>query len=408
MQELFKKSVTTIKMTEVKGGYFKEDFSMINKKAVIFLIISILFTVTINTVLAQETLTYTKIKKDISVNMTIVSASMSEDGRYLAFLDNEGTIYIYNPDTGGIIKKWLAYSKEDEGVSGDRWDYDLKHAKGAILLSPKGNYVISQAGKSKIVKLFSLSDKNESNPGAVEFKLPDQVSCFAFSPNEELIAFGTRGFDAGNTVFVYNTKTSNKLWDIQQSAPKIEPPKSQRLGPQGERPVFSVTEQIIKTLAFNNDGALLASGSTDGSILVWESKTGKAISKFLFSGKKIYANLFSKDSKKIFYCSNEFITGSNGIITSIITSGGVIQISDGEIIYFDDTYAQPSKMITANNEDMVIIDKDSGGGIVVWSTKTGKQIEFEMDKVIDFVSGYFVSCKENKDGQTIISINKIN
>jgi len=55
----------------------------------------------------------------------------------------------------------------------------------------------------------------------------------------------------------------------------------------------------ITSLAFSPDGEVVAAGTEGGTVVLWETETGKEIKKTRLSDREIKALLFTQDSKKL-------------------------------------------------------------------------------------------------------------
>jgi WD40 repeat protein len=77
------------------------------------------------------------------------------------------------------------------------------------------------------------------------------------------------------------------------------------------------TDQI-KSISINHDGSLLASGSLDNSIIIWETKTGRLVKKINLGIKEI-AHIEFENFK-----NNVICTGANGGLNIIDFKGTII------------------------------------------------------------------------------------
>jgi WD40 repeat protein len=204
-------------------------------------------------------------------DLYIVNATMSPDGRFIAVgTSDTDSIYIWDASTGELLDtikvdtapfvqfspdgQWLAYDWSSKAV--DIWDtntqmriYRLEgeHRFGHFVFSPDGSTLAITTHKPSAI-LYGLSD------GEViyEFEHPEieETRSIAYSPNGELLAIG-------------RVDGIILLWDISS----------------GE--VYRILDghgDIVSSLDFSPDGALLASASFNEEIIIlWDVVSGQQI-----------------------------------------------------------------------------------------------------------------------------------
>jgi WD40 repeat protein len=180
---------------------------------------------------------------------------------------------IASADRNGRVTIWNASSRERVAAVEDEVNNDS--SSRGLQYSPDGKWLLT-AG------LDSLHLRN-SQSGQIVKNIPtEQVIDIAFSPNSETVAF--------------SEITRIVLWNIALESPKVVLQNS----------------RMLRNIAYNKDGSLLASNVNDGrdkTITLWDTATGASIVTLsdLHARSEVFA--FSTDGTK-------FAAGSNdGTIT---------------------------------------------------------------------------------------------
>lgn len=171
-------------------------------------------------------------------NQPIKSMSVSPDGKMLASVTDEGTVYIWDINSGIVIKTLLV----------DYEGYDGYESEQNIVWSPDGKTIAICSGP--IVDLYAVGTWESIE--SIE-ELSDSFSCIAWSPNSRTIVLGTI---AG-------------VINIQ------EPGRVRLLRYEGH-------DEKINTISLSPNGKLLASGSDDLTIKIWHTENGRL--NFSFEG----------------------------------------------------------------------------------------------------------------------------
>lgn len=278
----------------------------------------------------------------------IKCVAFSADGKTLA---SAGYSYDDKTRWAGEIKLW--------DVATGRERVTLKGQTGAtfVAFSPDGKTLVSggyyaapdQTDEARVINELKLWDVMSGEERAVfEGRLKDQLySAFAFSPDGKLLAMGS---DDGI-----------RIWDVNQRA---EPLRVKGLAP--------------KVLAFSPDGKVLVMGTSrpgtaefDQLLALWEVKlvdarTGKELLSFKGSGDDAYINsvVFSADGKLL-------AAGS---------SDGVIRLWDlattrkEKTIRDESSYSIGRVNSIALSPDHKILASGNGNGVItLWDAETGRQ-----------------------------------
>lgn len=193
-------------------------------------------------------------------NNEAFSVAFSPTGDIAASSAWDGSIILWNPETGEALSEPLTDISPDEGSSfrsNDIW---------SIAFSPDGQLLASGRGGGDIL----IWDVATQQPVGQPFDAhANTVMAVAISPDGELLASG-----GGDWLI--------RLWEMDTGEPVGEP-------------LAGHTDAVI-SLAFSPDGHTLASGGWDGTIHLWDVATGQAIGQSIVAGSSIMSSVtFSPD-----------------------------------------------------------------------------------------------------------------
>ncbi|WP_335111229.1 serine/threonine-protein kinase [Nostoc sp.] len=201
-------------------------------------------------------------------SQAVKSVTFSPDGQILATASDDKTIKLWQVETLEEICTLLGHS----------------HAVKSVAFSPDGQ-ILASGSWDKTIKLWDV------NTGTEIITITGhqlQVNSVAFSPQGQLLA--SASYD--RTI---------RLWQI----PVLE-------GSQRElqnRPCYSLLSTLsghawaVLTVAFSPDGQILATGSDDNTIKLWEVNTGQLICTLVGHSWSVVAVAFTADGETLLSAS---------------------------------------------------------------------------------------------------------
>ncbi len=253
----------------------------------------------------------------------------------------------------------------------------------SIVWSRDGNYLFIGTYEKGLAiydvvhkKLFPLVGNNAN------------VSSLAISPDGKTLGVGLA--DDG----------SIRLWTIENIHPVYE-----------LQTIFPAHQEAVNVLAFSPDGKLIASGSDDGKVFVWDVKTGKMIKKFeegivlglVFSpdGKTLIAGLSIKEEFNIWSTDtwelqNTFSGDQTyGLAISadgnkIVSAGGGIHeanlwdVKTGKLLFKFEKNTEGMALAVSYDPSGKLVALGGGGDTVfLWDISNGSLV-WELNTTLDF------------------------
>ncbi len=221
-------------------------------------------------------------------------------------------------------------------------DISQRQLQNFIAMASQG--AISADGKvvavaNPIKSVITVQDaSNGQELHAFPFKGFGEIA--TFSPNGKILAFGTREFQKGSEVTLWNIDTGKEI---------------QR---------FKAGTQRIKGLSFSPDGKWLAAGSQDKSVLIWETDTGR----------QLYRTEHEEPVQAV-----TFSTSGKLLAIATRTKISLHQASDGKEVLSLPTYTHSvvkmafspdgNRLATGSSE----AESGRGGGMKLWDVATGRE-----------------------------------
>ncbi|WGV26407.1 protein kinase domain-containing protein [Halotia branconii] len=200
-------------------------------------------------------------------SQSVTSVAFSPDGKTLATASDDKTIKLWNLNTFHEIVTLCGHS----------------HAVKSIAFSPDGQILASGSWDKKVI----LWDINTNTEIYTLTKHQLQVSSVAFSPQGKLLA--TASFD--RTIHLWQLTTQKSEGQFQNH------PCCTLLGS-----LLGHTRAVL-TIAFSPDGKILATGSDDNTIKLWEVSTGQLITTLSGHSWSVVAIAFTADGETVISAS---------------------------------------------------------------------------------------------------------
>ncbi|MEH2205144.1 MAG: serine/threonine-protein kinase [Nostoc sp.] len=198
-------------------------------------------------------------------SQAVKSVAFSPDGQILATASDDKTIKLWQVETLKEICTLLGHS----------------HAVKSVAFSPDGQ-ILASGSWDKTIKLWDVNTGTEIST-ITGHQL--QVNSVAFSPQGQFLA--SASYD--RTI---------RLWQIESSQRELQ-----------NRPCYSLLSTLsghawaVLTVAFSPDGKILATGSDDNTIKLWEVNTGQLICTLVGHSWSVVAVAFTADGETLLSAS---------------------------------------------------------------------------------------------------------
>ena len=276
--------------------------------------------------------------------ISLTAAGFSPDGKTLANGGTDGTVGLWDVNTGHWIRSQL--SSQSGKVLSVAFSHDSE--------------TLASGGADGTIQLWNLPELTMSG-GLLNTNF-GPVSSVAFSPDGATLAgAGTGGIG---------------LWNVTKTRPAVR--LDNNLGP-----VFSV--------AFSHDSGTVASGSTDGTIRLWDVVTRRLIVRRTGQSDRVASVAFSPYAGTLASGSVDGVrlwnvaTGQRTGFLPISQGGGVVSVA----------FSPHGDALASGNAD---------GTIRLWDLRTRKQI----GRPLGGHGGGVLSLAFSSDGKTLTSASATN
>lgn len=240
-----------------------------------------------------------KLIHNIEGNPYIQAVAYTPDGQTLISAGHQSTINLVNPQTGKYIKKLT----------------QLEHDIESLAVSPDGE-ILATGENTGIIKLWEIKT------GALYETLisPDcqpwhGVDALAFSSDGQFLVSSSEVWDLKRNKRLYNF-TPEAIWahsiaispDCQSFAVTGDMDKTAKLLNVRTGQIirqFKGHLKSLRALAFHPNGQIIASGSKDGRIKLWNIHTGHSIQTLSGHSKVVTNLIFTRNGQTLISASQD-------------------------------------------------------------------------------------------------------
>lgn len=245
----------------------------------------------------------------------------------------------------------------------------------SIAFSPDGKILASDSGGLHTIKILNWQTGQELRTiGALSLgqsNLAQTVAIFStfvvgHSNEIQSIVFSPDG----KILASGSADNTIKIWDVKKG-----------------KEIRTITGHSagVESVAFDPDGKILASGSHDKTTKIWEWRTGEELCTLRGHGDSVKAVAFSPDGQTLATCSRDSTIG----IWDVKTSREIHTLTGHSVVVFSVAFHPDGKTLASGSGDKTI---------KLWDVKTGKEL-----CILKGHSKSVYSVAFSPDGQTLAS-----
>lgn len=201
------------------------------------------------------------------------------------------------------------------------------------------------------------------------------VNSIAFSPNGESLAMGL----IDNTAKLWNASDGALLKTLGDPLKEVTYMAS-----------FLAVSGGITSVAFSPDGKLFASGSSDGTVDLWQISDGSLVRTWKNPSGRVTAVFFSPDGKTFFSGS-----GSGNVYMVQVADGTQLRAYSGGHVIVDAAISADGKTLAVYDSQLAV-----AGNLILWNVEDGKEL-FKIKAVEGYTGDDITSLAFSPDGQYI-------
>ena len=248
--------------------------------------------------------------------------AFAPDSKTLASASDEKVVKIWDPATG----------LELNGLAGH------KDNIWSVAFSPDGK-MLASGSFDRTLKLWDPA----KNKLILSLKRPAEIWAVAFSPNGRMLASG----DTACTITLFDVPTSTAKGG-QLDVKEIK--------------ILQGHSADVFSLSFSPDNKLLASGSHDNTVKIWDIESGECLYTLKGHRHLTYSVVFSPDGKMV---------ASGSFDTTI----KLWDVETGEEIRTLQGHKGQIRVVAFSPDGSIIASGSEDGTVKIWETATGKRLQ---------------------------------